>query len=111
MRIGWHGLGVLAMAVSLTDSYGHPEDGQSVAPQIEKGDGPTRQTRQGGVHESHANGDRLKLERSNWTNRYGPTTRRIRRTLYNDPDSLRDSLWLQSIDQPCLSRAPSNATR
>ncbi len=35
MRIGWHGLGVLAMAVSLTDSYG-PEDGQSVAPQIEK---------------------------------------------------------------------------
>ncbi len=43
MRIGWHGLGVLAMAVSLTDSHGHPEDGhpedgQSVAPQTEKGD-------------------------------------------------------------------------
>ncbi len=36
MRIGWHSLGVLAMAVSLTDSHGHPEDGQSVASQIEK---------------------------------------------------------------------------
>ena len=40
MGIGWHGLGVLAMAVSLTDSHGHPEDGQSVAPHFEKGDGP-----------------------------------------------------------------------
>ncbi len=37
--VGWHGLGVFAMAVSLTDSHGHPEDGKSVAPQIEKGDG------------------------------------------------------------------------
>ncbi len=40
MRIGWHVLGVLAMAVSLTDSHGHPADGQSVAPPIKKGDGP-----------------------------------------------------------------------
>ena len=40
MRIGWHSLGVLAMAVSLTDSHGHPEDGKSVAPKIEKGDDP-----------------------------------------------------------------------
>ena len=31
-KIGWHGLGVLAMAVSVTDSHGQPEDGQSVAP-------------------------------------------------------------------------------
>ena len=40
LRIGWHGLGVIAMAVSLTDSHGHPEDGKSVAPQFEKGGGP-----------------------------------------------------------------------
>ena len=32
MEIGCHGLGVLAMAVSLTNSHGHPDDGQSVAP-------------------------------------------------------------------------------
>ncbi len=47
MRIGWHGLGVLTMAVSLADLHGHPEDGKSVAPQIEKGDclGLRRRTR------------------------------------------------------------------
>ncbi len=38
--VGWHGLGVFAMAVSLTCSHGHPEDGKSVAPQIKKGDCP-----------------------------------------------------------------------
>ncbi len=38
MRIGWHGLGVLAMAVSLTSSHGHPEDGKTVAPEMEIGD-------------------------------------------------------------------------
>ena len=36
MRIEWHGLGVLAMAVSLTDSHGHPEDGPSVPPRLKK---------------------------------------------------------------------------
>ena len=30
--------------MSLTDSHGHPEDGKSEAPQIEKGDGPDFQT-------------------------------------------------------------------
>ena len=40
MRIGWHGLGVLAMAVLSGHSHGHPEDGKSVAPQIKKGDCP-----------------------------------------------------------------------
>ena len=31
---GCHGLGVLAMAVSLTCLHGHPEDGKSVAPEL-----------------------------------------------------------------------------
>ncbi len=30
--------------MSLTDSHGHPEDGKSVTPQIEKGDGTDFQT-------------------------------------------------------------------